>query len=186
MTALLDRPHKAHKAPAAAPAERAGTRRAADYIWALLRISLGGIFLWAFLDKTFGWGFATTAEQAWVNGGSPTRGFLTFATTGPLAGFYQSLAGAVWVDVLFMVGLAGIGLALLTGVAMRIAAASGALLMVLMWSAALPPANNPVLDDHLIYAGLLIGLAAVGAGEVLGLGRYWARIPLVRRLPWLK
>lgn len=183
MTALLDHPSTA---PVATPARAAGKRRTADYIWAGLRLSLGWIFLWAFLDKAFGWGFATTAENAWINGGSPTRGFLTFGTTGPLAGFYQGFAGATWADVLFMVGLAGIGVALMAGVAMRIAATSGALLMVLMWSAALLPANNPFMDDHLIYAGLLIGLAVVGAGDTLGLGRIWARLPLVRRMPWLK
>lgn len=183
MTALLDHPSTA---PVAMPARAAGKRRTADYIWAGLRLSLGWIFLWAFLDKAFGWGFATTAENAWINGGSPTRGFLTFGTTGPLAGFYQGFAGATWADVLFMVGLAGIGVALMAGVAMRIAATSGALLMVLMWSAALLPANNPFMDDHLIYAGLLIGLAVVGAGDTLGLGRIWARLPLVRRMPWLK
>jgi thiosulfate dehydrogenase [quinone] large subunit len=161
-------------------------RCAVDYVWAGLRIGLGWIFLWAFLDKLFGWGFATAQENAWVNGGSPTEGFLTFGTTGPFEGFYQGLAGAAWADVLFMVGLAGIGLALIAGVGVRVAAASGALLMVLMWTAALPPENNPFLDDHLIYAGLLAGLAMVNAGDTLGLGRSWARTALVRRLPWLR
>jgi thiosulfate dehydrogenase [quinone] large subunit len=134
----------------------------------------------------FGWGFATETEGAVVNGGSPTEGFLGFAATGPFAGFYQDIAGAAWADILFMAGLAGIGTALIAGIGMRIAAASGALLTVLMWTAVLPPENNPFLDDHLIYAGLLVGLAVVGAGNTLGLGKAWARTPLVRRLPWLK
>jgi thiosulfate dehydrogenase [quinone] large subunit len=68
----------------------------------------------------------------------------------------------------------------------RIAAAPGALLMVLMWTAVLPPENNPFMDDHLIYAGLLIGLAMANAGDTLGFGRAWARTRLVRRLPWLR
>jgi thiosulfate dehydrogenase [quinone] large subunit len=55
-----------------------------------------------------------------------------------------------------------------------------------MWTAALPPENNPFLDDHLIYAGLLVGLAMVNAGDTLGLGRPWAGTALVRRLPWLR
>ena len=159
---------------------------AARYVWAGLRIALGWIFLWAFLDKTFGWTFSTERESAWVNGGSPTEGFLTFGTTGPFAGFYQDIAGAAWADALFMVGLAGIGVALLAGIGLRIAAAAGALLMVLMWSAALPPETNPFMDDHLIYAGLLVGLALVGAGNTLGFGRSWSRLPLVQRWPWLK
>jgi thiosulfate dehydrogenase [quinone] large subunit len=56
----------------------------------------------------------------------------------------------------------------------------------MMWSVVLPPANNPFLDDHLIYALLVIGLALVGAGDTLGLGRRWAKTGLVRRLPILK
>jgi hypothetical protein len=71
-------------------------------IVALLRISLGFIFLWAFADKTFGLGFATTSANAWINGGSPTYGFLTFATKGPFADFFKSLAGNNFVDIVFM------------------------------------------------------------------------------------
>ncbi len=47
---------------------------------------------------------------------------------------------------------------------MWIAAVTGALLLVLMWTAVLPPENNPFMDDHLIDAMVLIGLAAVRAG----------------------
>lgn len=85
-----------------------------------------------------------------------------------------------------MLGLAGIGIALMLGVAMRIAAASGALMLVLMWTAVLPPANNPFMDDHLIYAGVLGLLAALGAGRTLGLGTWWESLPLVRRNGWLR
>ncbi|TYK43600.1 hypothetical protein FXF68_34910, partial [Actinomadura decatromicini] len=69
---------------------------------------------------------------------------------------------------------------------MRIAAVAGAALLVMMWSAVLPPANNPFMDDHLIYALLIVGLALVGAGETLGLGRWWGGTRLVQRLPILK
>jgi len=158
---------------------------AARIVWAAARLSLGWIFLWAFLDKLFGLGHQTKAAQAWLSGGHPTAGFLGKATKGPLAGFYRGLAGDAWVDWLFMLGLLGIGVALILGIAMRVAAAAGAVLMVMMWSAVLPPANNVFMDDHLIYALLLVGLAIVGAGETLGLGRWWASTALVRRLPWL-
>jgi hypothetical protein len=60
-----------------------------------------------------------------------------------------------------MAGLLGIGLALVLGVGMRIAAATGSLLLVMMWSVMLPPANNPFLDEHLIEAAVLILLADV-------------------------
>jgi thiosulfate dehydrogenase [quinone] large subunit len=42
------------------------------------------------------------------------------------------------------------------------------------------------MDDHLIYAAVLIVLALLGAGDTLGLGRRWAAVPLVRRATWLK
>lgn len=183
MTALTDRP-----GAVGVPGQARATRRdaAARYLFAGLRIALGWIFLWAFLDKMFGWGFATETEDAVVNGGSPTEGFLSFGTSGPFADFYQDIAGATWADVLFMVGLAGIGVALLAGIGIRVAAVTGGLLLVLMWTAVLPPENNPFMDDHLIYAGVLALLAVVNAGDTLGLGRMWARTPLVRRLPWLR
>ena len=34
------------------------------YVWGALRIGVGWIFLWGFLDKLFGLGFATARENA--------------------------------------------------------------------------------------------------------------------------
>jgi len=158
----------------------------ARYVAAALRLSLGWVFLWAFLDKTFGLGHETAGKDAWVNGGSPTKGFLAFAASGPFEGMYHKIAGQTWADWLFMIGLLGIGVGLLLGIAMRITASSGALLLVLMWTVVLPPANNLFMDDHLIYALVLVLLAAIGAGHTLGLGSRWEQIPMVRRNSWLR
>jgi len=158
---------------------------AARYVLAGIRLALGWVFLWAFLDKLFGLGRGTAAANAWLDGGSPTAGFLGKAATGPFAGFYHSIAGSVVADVLFMAALLGIGVALLLGIGMRIAAGAGALLTVLMWTAVLPPETNPFMDDHLIYAAVLIVLALLGAGNTWGFGRMWAATPLVRRNTWL-
>jgi len=163
-----------------------GAQKVARYTMAAARISLGWVFLWAFLDKTFGLGHETAHGAAWIRGGSPTKGFLAFAAVGPFKGLYHSIAGATWADWLFMVGLLAIGVALLLGVTMRLAAAGGALMLVLMWTVALPPANNLFMDDHLIYAMLLVILAAAGAGATLGLGRWWERLPVVSNHRWLK
>jgi len=160
--------------------------KATRYVLAGLRLAIGWVFLWAFLDKMFGLGHETTAAQAWINGGSPTTGFLGKAVSGPFEGLYHGFAGAAWADWLFMIGLAGIGIALIAGVGMRIAATAGAVLLVAMWSAVLPPENNLFMDDHLIYAGVLVLLALTAAGDTLGLGRLWSRLPLVQRLPGLK
>ena len=155
------------------------------YLLAAIRLALGWLFLWAFLDKAFGLGHDTTSAKAWIHGGSPTKGFFGSATKGPFTGFYHSLAGTTFADVAFMVALAAIGTALILGIGMWLAATSGAALTVMMWSAVLPPASNPFLDEHLIYAAVLVLLACLGAGRTLGLGRLWATTPLVRRLPWL-
>src|SRR3954447_3409481 len=113
-------------APATTPAVSIPATPALRYVTGAIRLSLGWIFLWAFLDKLFGLGHETKTAQAWIHGGSPTKGFLAFGAQGPFADFYHGIAGATWSDSLFMIGLAAIGVALLTGVAMRIAAASGA------------------------------------------------------------
>ena len=191
MSALVDTSRDHDSTRILSPAATGSTHvvgpqsRAVNYLLAGIRIALGFIFFWAFLDKLFGLGHSTTSAKSWLNGGSPTAGFLGKAATGPFTSFYHSIAGNTVTDVLFMAALCGIGAALLLGVGMRIAAASGALLTVMMWTAVLPPESNPILDDHLIYAAVLIVLALLGAGNTLGLGRLWTATPLVRRTPWL-
>ena len=166
------------------------------YVAGALRLSIGWVFLWAFLDKLFALGFATGRNpetgvvtrfgpKAWINGGSPTKGFLSHSE-GPFSSFYQGFAGAPLANWLFMLGLLGIGLALMLGVAMRIATVSGVVMLVLMWSAVLPPANNPFMDDHIIYALTLVALMLAGAGATLGLGRTWNRLDIVQRHSFLR
>lgn len=161
------------------------TREAAlRHLWAAVRLGMAWTFLWPFLDKLFGLGHQTTSAQAWINGGNPSKGFLS-GSVGAFSGFYQSIAGAGMVNWLFMVGLLAIAISLSFGIAMRFAAAAGSVMLVLMWSASLPPQDDLFLDNHIIYALLLIGLALVGAGNTLGLGRRWGQSSLVRRHPWL-
>lgn len=163
---------------------------------AVLRLGFGLTFLWAFFDKLFALGFGTGrddegvvdrfGEAAWINGASPTEGFLAFGADGPFKDFYNSIAGAAWADWLFMLGLAGIGIALTFGFGIRIAAAAGALLYVLMWTVVLPPENNPVLDDHLLGAATMVVLALTLSGDTWGVGKTWAKTHLVRQYPILR
>ena len=163
---------------------------------ALLRIATGFIFLWAFLDKTFGFGYATPAARAWINGGSPTKGFLSSVEVGPLQGVFHSLAGNPIVDWLFMLGLLGIGLALIAGVGLRISAVATTVMMAGMWLAEFPldkvtaggepsMSNNPIVDYHVIYALIAIVAALAYAGHTWGLGKAWARLPFVQKNRWL-
>lgn len=120
-----------------------------------LRFLMGFIFLWAFLDKTFGLGFATTADKAWIAGGSPTTGFLANAVQGPFAPFFNSLAGVALVDWLFMLGLLFVGVTLILNRYVKWGALAGILMLILMYLALLFPENNPFVDDHIVYAVLL-------------------------------
>ncbi|WP_103380311.1 DoxX family membrane protein [Pseudonocardia dioxanivorans] len=162
-----------------------------------LRIGLGLVFLWAFLDKTFGLGYATGGARAWIHGGSPTRGFLGSVDVGPLQTMFHSWAGTWWADWLFMLSMAGIGLALLLGVALRPAAVAGTVVLALMWLAEFPLAqvaadgtpsgsSNPIVDYHVIYALALIAVAATNAGRFWGLAEQWARLPFVRDHAWTR
>lgn len=161
-------------------------QKAARYVFAGLRIGLGFVFLWAFLDKVFGLGHETATKAAWINGGNPTQGFLKFGAKGPFTDFYHTIAGQTWTNWLFMLALLAVGTALITGLGLRLAAIAGGLLLIMMWTVVLPPANNPFMDDHLIYAGLLTALALVNAGDTLGLGRIWGNLAIVQRYPILK
>ncbi|MFE2422979.1 hypothetical protein [Streptomyces hokutonensis] len=173
------------------------TTTARAYGFASLRLLTGFVFLWAFLDKTFGFGYATPSGKGWVDGGSPTKGFLSGVAAGPMESTFHDWAGAGWADWLFMLGLLGIGVALVSGVALRLAAVAGTAMMALMWIAEWPPARhlsdgslsmstNPFADYHLIYAVVIIALAAAGAGATWGLGRVWAKLPVVRDHNWLR
>ncbi|MDP3990640.1 MAG: hypothetical protein Q8Q01_05565 [archaeon] len=150
----------------------------------VLRILMGWIFLWPFLDKLFGLGFSTASDKSWLMGTSPTTGFLQFAAKGPFAGLYHALVGNVIIDWLFMAGLLLIGLALILGIGVRIASYSGALLLLLMWTATLPPEHNPFLDEHIIYGLLLLSLANLKSGMYLGFGKQWNK--LTKKNRWLE
>lgn len=158
-----------------------------QWFWGITRIGMGWLFLWPFLDKLLGLGFATEVGKGWIHGGSPTYGFLTFGTKGPFAEFYQSFAGHPLADFVFMLGLLLIGLALILGIGVKVAGWSGALMLVLMYTAGyMPPEHNPFLDDHLMYALFMIGLTLVPSGHWLGFGRRWSGTKLVKQNPLLE
>src|SRR5699024_709010 len=104
----------------------------ARHAFALTRLSIGWIVLLAFLDKLLALGCSAPAEEAWLNGGSPTTGYLS-SLDGVFAGLFDPMIGAVWADVLFMVGLGAIGAALMSGIGQRVATVTGVLLLMLMY-----------------------------------------------------
>ena len=157
-----------------------------QYVWVGLRLVLGWTLFWAFLDKLFGLGYATASNSSWLNGGSPTAGYLKFATSGPLSGFWNGLSGNSVVDALFMLALLAIGLAVMLGIGTKISGISGALLMLMLWSTTLPPANNPIVDEHIVFLLVFLGMVLVKPGRWWGLGKWWANMALVKRYPILE
>lgn len=178
-------------------AEPTRTHSPAQYAVGALRIIVGWTFLWAFFDKLLALGYATGVnpetgatdrfgDAAWVNGGSPTYGFLTFGADGPFKDFYNNIAGQTWTDWAFMLGLLAIGISLTFGIFNRLGTFGGVVMYLMMWSVALLPENNPLTDDHIIGAVVVLVLGLVGAGRYLGFQRQWEALPLMQRFPILK
>ena len=175
------------------------THETARRALAVLRIGFGVTFLWAFFDKLLALGFATGKNpetgavdrfgpDAWINEGSPTYGFLSFGVSedNPFRDFFNGIAGDTWTNWLFMLGLAGIGFALISGVGIRIAGIAGAVMYLMMYAASLPLENNPVIDNHLAGAIVVVVLAVTLAGDTWGFGKAWAKTALVQRFPILR
>jgi thiosulfate dehydrogenase [quinone] large subunit len=158
---------------------------------ALLRVTVGVIFIWAGLDKVF-------------NGGSPgnwtAQGFLKFATNGslgwpfvtgaadpkhiynPTHDFWVSLAGndlaMTIVNNLVVAGEVCIGVALVLGIVTRFAGAMGALMMAFFFLAGWSFTNG-IVEEHVTYGVVLLALAGMGAGNYYGLDRMFGdRFPV--------
>jgi thiosulfate dehydrogenase (quinone) large subunit len=125
---------------------------------------------------------------SWIEGGTPSQGFMKHGATGPFKDLFADMAGPL-TDWLFMLGMLGVGVAVMLGVGLRVAAVSGSIIMALMWIAEWPitqGSTNPLIDYHVIYALVLIVVALTFAGDTWGLGRWWANLPVVRKHSWLR
>ena len=177
-------------------------RSVSNLFLGLLRLALGWTFLWGALDKMFGLGFDTCrteegaidtmCDAAFFAGGSPTWGYLNFGTQGSkTAGLFTWLAtdnpGDIGVaDFLYLGALLIAGITFILGIAMRLGTFAGAGLMVSIYLASsVWPQFNPFLNENLIYALVMIALAAVGAGRYLGLADTWRNSSVVERFPFL-
>ncbi|MBC8479862.1 MAG: hypothetical protein H8D44_00100 [Actinobacteria bacterium] len=161
-----------------------------NYFLALSRISLGWIFLWAFLDKTFGLGYTTTVEASWTNGGNPIYGYLTYGTSGPFAEMFQGFADSTICQWLFMMGLLGIGLSLILGIGLKVTAYAATLLLMLMYISALPfvteGSHNPLVDDHIVYAFFALYIGFTNEDHVMSLRKTWSKLGIVKKYPLIK
>ena len=169
-----------------------------EKILGILRIAMGFTFLWPFLDKMFGLGFATTPENAWIAGASPTKGFLQFYgvnQNSPFAFIFADGLGSIYqlVDIIYMGMLLFAGLGLMTGILTRLSSISTIIFMASIYLAEWiinPTVGtmvfNPLIDEHIIYI-LILGLfLVVPVGNYLGLGKKWSELSLVQKFPILK
>jgi thiosulfate dehydrogenase [quinone] large subunit len=160
---------------------------------ALLRITLGLVYLWGFMSQafgitytnsatdpsgktTYGWHFSYDSAKGWISSGfshSPTGAYVG-KTHGPLAFIPQNLPTGLD-DLGWMLAIGGLGLALTLGIFMNIAGVGGFLLNILLWFSTFPPNSNPIIDGtHTIYALVLLVLMFLHAGSRWGLGRWWS------------
>jgi len=155
----------------------------------ITRIVVGWVFLWAFLDKLFGLGYATTPAKAWINGGSPSQGFLTYGINheGPFHLVFMDYLTPNYqiVDVLLMAMFLFVGASLLLGIGVRLASAAGLIFMISIWISAIPLENNPLIDEHILYALMLLIFATINAGKWMGLGNKWMNLPFVQKNKFL-
>jgi thiosulfate dehydrogenase [quinone] large subunit len=155
-----------------------------------LRVVMGWVLLQGGLTKLVTY-LDANPENNWT-----AAGYLANAIPqgNPFAGVFAAMAGNPLIDVLNMWGLTLTGLALILGAFVRWSAFWGAIMMLFYWAAALqggllaglPLAHGWVVDDHIVYAALLFGLGAFGAGRVLGLDARIEEMGFVQNNPWLR
>lgn len=145
---------------------------------AVLRIALGGLFLYA--------GFSHLTTPGWS-----AAGYLLGAKTFPA--FYHWLAapGVVpAVNFLNAWGLTLIGLSLISGLWVRLSSLFGALMMVLYYFPALQfpkiGTTGYLVDEHIVYALALLVFASAKAGRTWGLDARCASAGCDRRHPRLQ
>lgn len=127
----------------------------------LLRVSMGWLMFYAGITKVL--------NPEWS-----AAGYLNSAKT--FAGIYQWFARPEVLPTINFLnewGLTLLGAALILGVAVRLASVPGALLMVLYYFPVLQfpiaGAHSYVVDEHVVYALVLLLLGAMSAGRVWGL-----------------
>ena len=144
----------------------------------LLRISLGWMFFWAGITKVL--------DPTWS-----AEGYLKGAKT--FIGFYQWLISPNILPIVNFVnewGLTLLGISLILGVGVRLSSILGVALMALYYFPILDfPYPNPhsfLVDEHIIYALVLLLFANLRAGRVWGLENWCSNLPICSKYPKLR
>ena len=145
-----------------------------------------------FFRLAMAWTFLYAAShQVFVPGWS-VAGFLSNTKTfHDFFSLFTTRDVAPVVSFLVSYGHLLIGLSLLTGLMVRISASFGVALMIVYWMAHMDfpyiaNHNNFLLDEHIVYAGILVYLVAAKAGHVWGLDGWAERMLEKWHRPGLK
>ncbi len=144
----------------------------------LLRVSMGWFIFYAGITKVL--------NPEWSAAGY-LKGAKTFVS------FYEWLLQPnilPSINFLNEWGLTLVGISLILGLFVRLGSIFGAALMVLYYFPILNfPYPNPytfLIDDHIIYALVMILLATLRAGRVWGLENWCSSLPICSRYPKLR
>jgi len=155
------------------------------YALAVLRIGMGWMLIWSFIDKIFGLGFQTPSGGGWIDGVSPSS-YVAWIAKGPLADFYVSIGGNVFVDVLMMAALLCIGMTLIFGFASKICTVANIAFLLVMFSIELPPSDNPILNYKILLAIASPAIYYLGGFEKLSIYSWYKELAIVKRFPILE
>ena len=149
-----------------------------------LRLVMGGMILFAGLGK-----FAFISGESFNASGYLVHGV---SAASPVSGLYAAMAASPAlmeiVNVMIPVTQVLIGVALLVGGFVRLAALGGALQMFAFYLGGWEGQLLATFDSTLIYAIVFLAIAAFGAGRILGADKYIEQLeisgePLVEKYP---
>ncbi len=130
-----------------------------------------------------GWGL--------IIAGPDTAKSYTKDIAGPLARFFQKLAGYKTVEYLNKWGMFIAGLGLVFGLLTRLSAYAAIFLMVVCWLTRWP-FKEGIVTEHIVYIPLLLFLAFVHAGVIFGFDNLLLHLPAILKLftspsffPWI-
>ncbi len=127
----------------------------------LLRLILGGMMLFAGINKYIGDGFNASGYLMHVDSASPISGLYAWMASTPF--IIESI------NVIIPLTQVLIGISLITGAMLRLAAFGGAIQMMLFYRGGWEGEILAIFDYTLIYAVLFLAISSFAAGRVLGL-----------------
>lgn len=143
----------------------------------LLRVSLGWLFLYSGITKILN---PEWSSLKYLEGAKMFTGFFAWMTQ-------PSVLSVI--DLMNEWGQLLLGISLILGIAVRLSTTLGAILMALYYMALPFPYPNPqsfIIDQHIIYALVMIYLGAIHAGRVYGLETWCSNLPICSKFPRLR